>query len=294
MSAASHICIFGEVLFDCFPGGEQVLGGAPFNVAWHLQALGDQPHFISRVGNDDLGQNILGNMKNWGMDVANVQLDPEHQTGRVDIEVIDNEPHYTITPQVAYDFIDAKAIALPAGGGILYHGSLGMRNAVSRTAFSSIAQNSALSIFLDVNLRAPWWQQEEVHGWLENARWAKLNHDELRLLGFDSGDLERDMANLQSRFELEQVILTRAEKGAIVRDNSGTVHNIIPDKVKNFVDAVGAGDAFTAIYIHGLRSGWPIPGTLKIAQRFASKVIGQRGATSTDAGFYRDFIDQDK
>ncbi|MGD9171680.1 MAG: carbohydrate kinase, partial [Candidatus Thiodiazotropha sp.] len=34
------IAIFGEVLFDCFPTGEQVLGGAPFNVAWHLQAFG--------------------------------------------------------------------------------------------------------------------------------------------------------------------------------------------------------------------------------------------------------------
>jgi len=31
--------IFGEVLFDHFPDGSRVLGGAPFNVAWHLQAF---------------------------------------------------------------------------------------------------------------------------------------------------------------------------------------------------------------------------------------------------------------
>jgi len=35
-----QIGIFGEVLFDQFPDGQQVLGGAPFNVAWHLQAFG--------------------------------------------------------------------------------------------------------------------------------------------------------------------------------------------------------------------------------------------------------------
>ena len=45
------VVIFGEVLFDDFPDGA-VLGGAPFNVAWHLQAFGLHPVVISRTGND--------------------------------------------------------------------------------------------------------------------------------------------------------------------------------------------------------------------------------------------------
>ncbi|MES9966998.1 MAG: carbohydrate kinase, partial [Sedimenticola sp.] len=52
------LCIFGEVLFDIFPGDERVLGGAPFNVAWHLQAFQAEPLFISRIGNDPLGREI--------------------------------------------------------------------------------------------------------------------------------------------------------------------------------------------------------------------------------------------
>jgi fructokinase len=294
MSPSPNICIFGEVLFDCFPGGEQVLGGAPFNVAWHLHALGDQPRFISRVGDDALGKKILDSMRDWGMDTTSMQIDPVHQTGRVDIEVIDHEPHYTITPDCAYDFIDSASIANPDNCGVLYHGSLGLRNTVSRKALEKLAHNSSTGIFLDVNLRSPWWQPDEVHHWLGQSRWAKLNHDELRLLGFDSGNLENDIAHLQSRFELDHVILTRAEQGAIVRATTGELHNITPEKITNFVDAVGAGDAFTAVYIHGLVSGWPIADTLRIAQGFASKVIGLRGATTTDRGFYRDFIDPNK
>lgn len=58
MNNQTGLYIFDEVLFDCFPTGEEVLGGAPFNVAWHLQALGDQPSFISRVGRDDYGDRI--------------------------------------------------------------------------------------------------------------------------------------------------------------------------------------------------------------------------------------------
>ena len=42
--------IFGEVLFDVYPDGTEILGGAPFNVAWHLQGFGVSPLMISRVG----------------------------------------------------------------------------------------------------------------------------------------------------------------------------------------------------------------------------------------------------
>ena len=62
--------IFGEVLFDCFPDGSRVLGGAPFNVAWHLQAFGAEPLFVSRVGNDPMGRKIRDAMLQWGMDTS--------------------------------------------------------------------------------------------------------------------------------------------------------------------------------------------------------------------------------
>ena len=55
MSNNRPIHVFGEVLFDHFPDGSRVLGGAPFNVAWHLQAFGQSPRFISRIGNDPAG-----------------------------------------------------------------------------------------------------------------------------------------------------------------------------------------------------------------------------------------------
>ena len=70
MKTNTPVLVFGEALFDCFPGGEQVLGGAPFNVAWHLQALGDQPIFISRIGNDRLGIHFFVRLKMNGNHTA--------------------------------------------------------------------------------------------------------------------------------------------------------------------------------------------------------------------------------
>lgn len=92
MNKQSDIYIFGEVLFDCFPTGEQILGGAPFNVAWHLQALGDSPQLISRVGKDQLGDEILQEMSSWGLSTSEVQIDREHPTGLVEVSISYNEP----------------------------------------------------------------------------------------------------------------------------------------------------------------------------------------------------------
>ena len=60
--------IFGEVLFDRFPDGSEVLGGAPFNVAWNLRGLGQDPLLVSRVGKDELGDRILDAMDGFGLD----------------------------------------------------------------------------------------------------------------------------------------------------------------------------------------------------------------------------------
>ncbi len=289
MKRFSNILIFGEVLFDCFPTGDKILGGAPFNVAWHLQGFGDTPRMITRVGDDAQGKTILAAMKAWGMDANDVQIDPLHQSGRVDIEVIDNEPHYTITPDCAYDFIDADALEPITGTGILYHGTLGIRNEASKRALMQLADNADLSLFIDVNLRPPWWQKEEVYRWLQKATWAKVNEDELDMLGFSTSDIRQSMGEFVTRFGLEQLILTRGERGAIVHAEDGAFYEVVPEKADAFVDTVGAGDAFSAVYIHGLFSGWPIEETLRIAQRFALKVIGLRGATTEDRSFYREF-----
>jgi fructokinase len=56
------------------------------------------------------------------------------------------------------------------------------------------------------------------------------------------------------------------------------------------VDTVGAGDAFAAVFIAGLLSGWPAQLTLARAQRFAAAIVGRRGATVSDRGFYREFL----
>lgn len=283
--------IFGEVLFDCFPTGEDILGGAPFNVAWHLQAFGDQPTLISRVGKDNQGTRVLKAMKKWQMNTNALQVDDENPTGQVDIRIDAGEPRYDITAPSAYDFITSAQLPAPPAHGILYHGTLCLRNQVSRSTYEKISHDNKLKIFFDVNLRSPWWQREEALAWLKKAHWVKMNLEELKLLGKnDTTRIEEQMAELQTTYELEQLIVTRGEQGTVIRTAAGDFHSLVPEKALKIVDTVGAGDAFSAVYIHGLRSGWSVAQSLQNAQKFASKVIGLRGATTADLYFYQEFM----
>lgn len=281
--------IFGEVLFDRFPDGSSVLGGAPFNVAWNLQAFGLNPLFISRVGQDSLGREIRDAMEHWGMDASGLQLDSAHPTGTVQVSIEDDEPSFDIVPDQAYDHIDGDCLP-PARGSLLYHGSLALRDPASRGALERCKHQYGAPVFVDVNLREPWWSWESALKLIQGARWVKLNERELAALVPDMDDFDGRVQSLQDRFELEALFVTRGGEGALARDRSGSTVRVRPPRRLKVVDTVGAGDAFASVLLLGLTHGWDLEDTLSHAQEFASTVVGLRGATTRDRGFYEPFL----
>jgi fructokinase len=284
--------VFGEVLFDCFPDGHSVLGGAPFNVAWHLHGLGLKPQLLSSVGDDERGQVVLQTMAQWGMDTSGVQVNQHYPTGQVAVTLDQGQPSYDIVTAQAYDYIQSEpALAqvqdqVPA---LIYHGSLALREAVSRQTLDALLQTTASPVFLDLNLRAPWWQADLIADILHRATWVKLNDDELcQITGHalsPAADLQAYATQLLQQYQLERLIVTRGEHGAFVLSQQGLVEGK-PVPVSNLQDTVGAGDAFSAVTIAGLLQGWPLQETLDRALAFASAICQQRGATSNDAALY--------
>ncbi|MDD3517698.1 MAG: carbohydrate kinase [Chromatiales bacterium] len=282
------IVVFGEVLFDCFPD-RNVLGGAPFNVAWNLRALGADPLFIGAVGDDERGREVRAAMRSIGLDERGLQTDPVHPTGQVQVHFEDGEPQYAILAQQAYDFIDGEA-ALTASetlaGGILYHGSLALRDAQSRSALEALRAIRPWRIFLDVNLRAPWWDGDGVRRLMDAATWVKLNRDELHVLAGGSGDDQTLARALVGRHALEAAIVTLGADGALHVAADGSVLRIAAPEPAHFRDPVGAGDAFSAVVLLGLARGWNPQLTLERAAAFAARICGLRGATTADPAFY--------
>ena len=284
--------IFGEVLFDCFPDGREVLGGAPFNVSWNLQAFGQHPLFISKVGDDPQGRQIREAMVSWSMDTDYLQFDMARPTGRVEISLVNGEPRFGILPDQAYDHISSIIPRIKEKPAFLYHGSLALRNDVNRTTLIELKRNYPCPVFLDVNLRAPWWNREAVLSMINDAGWLKMNVDECHALFPDDQDLNSCGPVLLERFDLEAVFITMGSKGAIAFTRDAAPRTVEPSALIEVVDTVGAGDAFSSVLLLGIMQDWPIQLSLDRAQEFASEVVGQRGATIQDQDFYQTIFDR--
>ncbi len=286
----SQIAIFGEALFDRFADGRQILGGAPFNVAWHLQAFAQRPCFISRVGEDAAGDSIRLAMSAWGMSVENLQTDPDYPTGTVQVIINNGEPQYEILADQAYDFIKARQLSADSQYGVIYHGTLALRNCISEQALDDLSARHRGKVFIDVNLRSPWWHKDKVARRLGKANWVKLNHDELMHLAPKQKPLQDAMRWFLAQYQLDVLVVTCGSQGAAAINQTGDIIAVAPAEALTVVDTVGAGDAFAAVLLLGMQQGWPLQLTMERAQLFASALVGQRGATVQDLSFYRPFI----
>src|SRR6476659_2309326 len=163
MAMLPSVACFGEILWDILPSGKQP-GGAPFNVAVHLHQLGLPVRFISRVGDDELGTELLDCVESKDVATDLIQRGKTHLTGIVKANVDDaNEVTYKIVQPVAWDYIhfDASIEAAVADADAFVFGSLAARQAGTRETLYRLLESARFKGF-DVNMRPPHYTREVV------------------------------------------------------------------------------------------------------------------------------------
>jgi fructokinase len=285
--------ILGEVLFDCFPT-EIVLGGAALNVAWNLKGLGSDPLLLSRVGQDEAARELLGALRRQGLRLEGLQQDSVHPTGKVQVTLDEQGiPTFAILPDQAYDYIQLDIGALQAlQPSLLYRGSLAARREAAHRHFQEGIPALGCPVFLDLNLRDPWWHPDAIQEMLRTCTWLKLNQAELeqvaRLEGIPAGDVLEQGQILQAHLNLKGLFLTLGAAGALLITPT-QIHRADPVPAPQLVDTVGAGDAFSAVAILGLLRGWPEAVLVQRAVQFAAAICGIPGGAPADPEFYRPF-----
>lgn len=286
-SSAPLIVGIGELLWDILPSGKQ-LGGAPANFAYIAGLLGNRAAVVSRVGMDALGFEACDRCRDLGTDISHIQSDPDHPTGTAQIS-IDTTPaqhSFEIIENVAWDYLtwnpDLEELAAKANA--VCFGSLAQRHDPSRSTiqqFLRATRESCLRIF-DVNLRQSFFNPTILKTGFALSTVTKLNDAELPVVMAAVGlpccdDHAQDCAVLLEHFGLELVCLTRGSKGGLLvtRDRKSE-HYGFPVKV---ADTVGAGDAFTAALADQLLRGATLDQVNEFANRVASWVASQPGAT---------------
>jgi len=271
-----------------FPTGK-ILGGAPANFAYHAHALGAQVHFITRVGNDDDGREIIRRFQAMGLSDATVQMDETAPTGVTKVELSgDGLPHFTVLENVAWDFIAAtpEAVASTSAADAFYFNTLAQRCERSRRTIQQLiaaAPSTALCV-LDINFRQQSFAPGVIEKSLQAANVLKLNDDELprlaAMLGL-KGSTRENIERLAEAFDLQLVALTRGPQGSLLFDRKGKRWSDCSSRPVKVVDTVGAGDSFTAALVLGLLCKMDLDEINTIANEVARYVCSQAGGTPT-------------
>lgn len=277
---SEEILCVGEILWDALPDG-LFLGGAPFNVASHLRALNQEVAFVSRVGDDRLGQEAFRRMRARDLETELMQIDDSLPTGFVQVALGGTgEPDYKILQPAAWDaIISSDPLEQHARrADALVYGSLAQRAFTSRQTIQRLCEGDLLRVF-DINLRPPFIDSLVVEHSLKVADVVKCNDDELRRLQdwFDlPNDLAAATADLAAAFDCSAVCVTAGHEGAWLWMNGEIVHH--SGYAVDVEDTVGAGDAFLAAFLTGLLSGWEGTDLLDHANRLGAFVASRAGA----------------
>ena len=274
---------FGEILWDVYPD-KKCLGGASLNFGAHLAKHGEDVYMLSALGRDALGDEAGKQVTAWGMKDTFVSALDTFETGKCLVTLDENAvPSYNLLEDVAYDHICCDNI--PDIFDVLYFGTLALRGEYNRRAVDGLLTSHTFKeVFVDVNIRAPFYSVDTVRFAVNNATILKVSLEELNmvadLLGIDKCEDHGTFATtLADSFNnLKLIIITLGADGAYAYDCVAKMAYFSPsDKVK-VVSTVGAGDSFSAAFMHTYMQGADIPTCLTYANTVACKVVSEMDA----------------
>jgi fructokinase len=289
----------GELLWDVYPDGRKVAGGAPFNFAFHCHQLGHPAVIVSRVGDDELGRELRERVRELGLSDEYIQTDRDHPTGTVQVSLDANAvPTYAITEAVAWDYIawEEKLEALSGRYEAVCFGTLASRierkseqDSIARFVCVPSRVHPRPLVVADLNLRPPFVNEDAVMRAYTRSHWLKMSVEEMRAewpkLMPVPGREEFNARNWFERLNWEQwgpasdqvFIATDGPNGVTVLHCDEEFHE--PGMPARVVDTVGAGDAFTAAMVCLHLEGRPLRECARFANHYAARVCEQPGGT---------------
>lgn len=279
----SSAVVFGEILWDIF-GEKKEIGGAAFNFAAHMVSLGDEVQFASAVGDDELGHAALREIESRGVK-SDLMTVSDKRTGACYVTLnADGKPSYDLLDDIAYDYITAST---DKRYDMLYLGTLARRRSVSRNTCLDLMTSGLFSeVFCDINVRKPFISPEVTIEALKHATIVKLSREEYQLIEdygiakVRGGDYNESLCMaLSNAFpNLHTVIVTLDKDGAMLYSAMNECFLYSEKPTSKLVSAVGAGDSFSACFMHNYLQNHSLTECLNRGVALSDYVVTQLGA----------------
>ncbi|MFY9176603.1 MAG: sugar kinase [Caldicoprobacterales bacterium] len=240
------------------------IAGAESNLAIGMQKLGYGAGWISKLGDDELGQVIIHTLRGEGVDLSNVTIDAGHPTGMMIKEFTGlnetNVYYYrkgsaasSLTPgDIDEEYVKKSKIVHLTGITPLLSDSC--YEAVKRII--DIAKENNILISFDPNIRLKLCSSQDAFDRIKSI----LFQANIVLMGLSEAEILFNLQDIEAIFSLmkdyENIKFLAVKDGA----NGAWVGNreeylkIEPQKCTP-VDPVGAGDAFNAGFLSGILEG---------------------------------------
>ncbi len=275
------ICL-GEPLveFNQQPGGlfQIGVGGDVSNAAISAVRHGITAGFISKVGADIFGSEIINKWKKEGVDYKNVEVSPDAETG-IYFVTHDESGHkfsYRRSNSAASKYLSSN---LPKGeistSSVFY--ASGINLAISESMKEAtqeamkIARDGSTSVAFDPNLRPALWPieiaREVIH---EAMRYCDIAlpslEDAQHLTGLTS---PKEICGFYHDLGPKTVVLTLGMNGVYLSEEGKEAQ--LPGHQVEAVDATGAGDCFNGAFL----ATWVQTGCFKSAAERANFAAAQ-------------------
>lgn len=282
-----RIVSVGEVLWDVI-GDQEFLGGAPLNFSVSSQRLGNEVALVSAVGADPRGERAIQAIEALGLGTKFIRIDPNHETGTAMVKTDQSgNATFVIKRPAAFDFLNVDDSLVSHIAAVrpdwIYFGTLAQTGNENETLLHRlVASAPEARCFYDLNLREGHWNFDLVRGLSGLASVIKLNEFEAETLyrltcPMEQFSLEGFCRCWTQTYGTKVVCVTLGERGCAIWAHDA-FRTFAGFSVK-VVDTVGAGDAFSAAFLHGLELGWPMERTAPFANALGAIVASRAGAT---------------
>lgn len=274
------------------------VSGAELNVSIGLSRLGFNVAWLSRVGNDSLGQFVISQVEKENIYRDLISIDQEHPTGfQLKSKASNGED-----PIVEYfrkgsaaSYLSIDDFSEPHFRNSKHLHLTGVAAGISSTSYelslylSNFMKSIGKTVSFDPNLRPTLWKSQDemiykINTLAFQSDWVLPGIKEGKVL--TGCELPQDIADFYLKQGVKLVILKLGEKGAYIKDASGYEEFVPAFYVSKVVDTVGAGDGFAVGVISALLEGKSLSDALKRGNKIGSlavQVVGDSEGLPTRA-----------
>lgn len=298
-----HVLVVGDVMLDHYLWGatkrispeapvpvvsveqETYRPGGAANVAYNLRILGSNVTIAGLIGNDDNAKHLTNTLKESGVNTSGLITDPNRPTTtktrvmghtqyrqQQQILRVDREISTPINEPLSKQLIEAITNTQSLGAIFVSDYAKGVVTVPFMDAIRQIKKQHNYPIIADPKGR----NFDKYHGL------TAISPNQSEAIGVFNLDEADDKTVIEighrliKQFELDQVYMTRSEKGVALFEANGQVTHI-PATARDVFDVSGAGDTTAAVYTLALLSGASPAEAAYIGNLAGGIVVGKVG-----------------